>query len=175
MPGSGKSTAAQIFAKLGFEVVEGSSVIKEEMRKRGMKVTPETVEAFANRMKSEKGKAVFAVMTGKRIRVNLDGNDILLVGFRSIAEFETVEREIGYKVPLIVVMTPLKLRFKRLSQRKVFAIKSPELFTMRDRSSLGQGIGKLMGKADYVISNTGSKKELAESIHELLEGMKEGE
>ena len=63
MPGSGKSTAAEIFAKMGFEVIEGSAIIKEEMRRKGIRVTPESVEVFANRVKSERGKAAFAIMT----------------------------------------------------------------------------------------------------------------
>ncbi len=175
MPGSGKTTAAEIFAKNGFEVVEGSTVIKEEMKRKGIEITPESVEIFANKMKSENGKEVFAVMTGKKIKAMLDDHNILSVGSRSIAEFEAIEKAVGVDLKLIVLTTPQKLRFKRLSERKVLGIKSPDVLLLKDKSNVDMGMLELMERADYLISNTGSRKELEESIHELLEKLGETE
>jgi dephospho-CoA kinase len=168
MPGSGKTTAAEIFSRMGFEVVEGSTIIKEEMKKKGIAVSPESVEAFANKMKNEHGKDVFAIMTGKRLRERLDSNNFLVVGPRSLAEFEAFERAVGMNLRLIALMSPQKTRFNRLSTRKVLGIKSPYVLMLKDKSNIGMGISELIDRADYVISNTGSKKELEESIRELL-------
>jgi dephospho-CoA kinase len=175
MPGSGKSTAADIFAKMGFDVIEGSAIIKEEMRKKGIEVTSESVEVFANKVKSEKGKAAFAIMTGEKVREAVEDHNILVVGMRSTAEFEAMERAAGSRIPLIEIIAPTKTRFKRLSERKVLGIKTQEIFILKDKSNISQGMPELLEKADYVISNTGSKTELKESIHELLENMKEVE
>lgn len=168
MPGSGKTTAAEIFARRGFEVVEGSTVIKEEMKKEGITVNPKNVEIFANRMKAEQGKDVFANMTGKKIRAMLDDHNLLFVGARSIAEFEAIERAVGIKLRLIALTTPQKMRFKRLSERKILGIKSPEVLLLKDKSNIDQGMLELIKRADYLVSNTGSRKELEESINELI-------
>ncbi len=169
LPGSGKSTAAEIFSRMGFEVFEGSTAIKDEMKKKGAEITPSNIESFTNKMKSEHGKAFFAAITGERVKAAEQDHDILVIGFRSVAEFEELERVLGSNIPLIVLTTPEGMRFERLSERKVMAIKSKDEFITRDRSNIGQGILKLIGRADYLISNTGSKDELEESIIELLE------
>jgi dephospho-CoA kinase len=168
MPGSGKSTAAAIFAKMGFGVVEGSAVIKEEMRRQGIRVNPKSVEEFTIRMKAEHGREFFAVMTGRRLKERLDDHNFLVVGMRSLSEFEAIERAVGMDFKLIALVTPQKLRFKRLSERKILGIKSPEVLLLKDQSNIGQGMPELIERADYLISNTGSKGELEESIRELL-------
>jgi dephospho-CoA kinase len=168
MPGSGKTTAAEIFARRGFEVVEGSAVIKEEMRKRGIAVNPKSVEIFAKRMKAEHGKDVFANMTGKLMKKMLDDRNILFVGARSISELEAIERAVGIKLKLIALTTPQKTRFKRLSERKVLGIKSPDVLLLKDRSNIDMGMLELVKRANYLVSNTGSRKELEESINELI-------
>jgi dephospho-CoA kinase len=173
MPGSGKTTAAEIFSKRGFEIVEGSTLIKEEMVRLGIKVDPESVEKFTLKMKAEHGKEYFAVMTGEKLKPRLDDHNFLLVGFRSIAEKEAAQRALGMNMQLIVLMSPQKTRFKRLSERKILGIKSPEVLLLKDKSNTDQGIEELMDKADYMISNTGSKKELEESIDELLKRITE--
>lgn len=173
LPGSGKSTAAEIFTEMGFEVIEGSTVIKEEMRKSGIEVTPESVEAFASKMKSERGKDYFAVITGKLLKSRDDGKDLLILGMRSVSEFDAVEAALGIDIPLIVVTLPDKARFDRLSHRRVLPIKSMDTMVMRDRSNLRMGIGELFDRVDYMISNSGTKRDLEESIRELLESMKE--
>jgi dephospho-CoA kinase len=175
LPGSGKSTAAAIFEQFGFEVFEGSTAIKEEMKKHGVEITPSNIESFTNKMKTERGKAFFAAITGERVKEAGQDHDILVIGFRSVAEFEELERVLGSKIPLIVLTTPEGLRFERLSERKIMAIKSKDEFITRDRSNIGQGILKLIEKADYLISNTGSKDELEESILELLEKIGDNE
>lgn len=168
LPGSGKSTAAEVFSKMGFEVMELSGVIKEEMQRRGVTVTNESLEEFANRMKKENGRDVFAVMMGEKLRKRNDSN-ILVVGFRSLQEFETMERIVGEDLPLIVVSTPQKLRFKRLSERKNLPIKSLDAFMMREKSNIQMGILDLMERADFIVSNSGSREELKESIDDLIE------
>lgn len=168
MPGSGKSTAAKIFEKAGFEVFEGSATIKEEMKKRGIEITSENIETFTNKMKNENGKEFFAAITGKKVLAASQDHDILVIGFRSTAEFGELKRVVGSDIPLIVLTSPESIRFERLSERKEVAIKSKEAFLTRDKGNIGQGIDKLMETADYLISNTGSKSELEESILELL-------
>lgn len=175
MPGSGKTTAARIFAKRGFEVVEGSTVIKQEMRKRGITVNPRNVELFAKKMKNEHGKDVFAKMTGRRIGEMLDDTNILFVGARSIAEFEAIEWAVGIRLKLIALTTPQKIRFKRLSERKILGIRSQDVLLLKDKSNIDQGMLQLVKRADYLVSNTGSRKELEASINELIGKMGEDE
>jgi dephospho-CoA kinase len=168
MPGSGKSTAAKIFEKASFRVFEGSATIKEEMEKRGIEITSENIEVFTNKMKNENGKAFFAAITGKKVLAAAKDSDVLVIGFRSTAEFEELQKAIGSKIPLIVLTSPESIRFQRLSERKTIPIKSKEAFLTRDKGNIDQGIDKLIENADYLISNTGSTGELEESIIELL-------
>ncbi len=173
MPGSGKSTAARIFSRKGFEVMEMSGIIKEEMRRLKIRVNPESVEEFVNKEKAERGKDVFAVMMGKRLRGL--GHNVLVIGFRSVAEFETVERAVGMKLPLIAISSPEKLRFRRLSGRRTLPVKSPEKFRMRERSNIRMGILEVLARADYLVANTGTRKEFDESIEELIRRIAETE
>lgn len=166
LPGSGKSTAAKLFSRGGFKVYEISGIIKAEMRRRRIAINPMGIEAFVNKEKKEHGEDVFALMMGRMLE-NAKGK-ILVVGFRSIAEFEAVERLAGARLPLIALYTPERTRFKRVSGRKVFPIKNMAEFMMRERSNLDMGIGALIRRADYVVSNAGSLKDFKESIGELI-------
>lgn len=145
-----------------------STIIKGEMAKRGIEINNSTIEDFANKMKAEGGKDVFAVMMGEKLKEAADSRNILVVGFRSVAEFETVERTLGFDIPLIELLAPQKLRFERLSERSTLPIQSIDVLLMRDRSNIRMGILELFEHADYVVSNTGSKDELKESIEELI-------
>ncbi|MDE1865280.1 MAG: AAA family ATPase [Candidatus Micrarchaeota archaeon] len=174
MPGSGKTTAAGIFEKMGFEVIELSGIIKAEMTSRGIKPTNRSIEDFANKMKASHGSDFFSARVGKMLKAKSE-SDVLVVGFRSIAEFESVERAAGSQLVLIVVSVPQRLRFKRLSERKELPIKGIEQLIMRDKSNIGMGILNLLDHADFVVSNTGTKKELEASIHEVLDRIGEAE
>jgi dephospho-CoA kinase len=167
-PGSGKSTAARIFSESGFEVIEGSAAIREQMRKKGIRITAKSMEEFANRMKREKGKAVFGTMAAEKLKEVPDNRNVLVVGTRSVAEFEAVERAAGSRISIVVLAAPQEIRFKRLSERQRSPVKSVDTMQMRDQSNIGMGILELFERADFVISNTGTVAELRQSIRELL-------
>ena len=64
MPGSGKSVAADIMKKRGFKVLEMGNVVREMMRKKGIKITNKSIREFALRLREEGGRTAVASVVG---------------------------------------------------------------------------------------------------------------
>lgn len=164
LAGSGKSTAASILRSMGFSVFEISDAIKKEMKSDGIELTPESIERYTLREKRKQGKGFAAIATA-RLAAQASGN-VAVIGFRSKDELAAARRIIG-RAPLILITAPYAARRSRVQSRKTMRMKEGEL-KMKDRSNIRMGMRAVMREADYIVSNTGTTKDLRQNMRRVL-------
>lgn len=164
LAGSGKSTAASILRSMGFSVFEISDAIKKEMKSNGIELTPESIEHYTLLEKRKRGKGFAAIATA-RLAAHASGN-VAVIGFRSKDELAAARRIIG-GAPLVLITAPYAARRSRVQSRKTMRMKEGEL-KMKDRSNIRMGMRAVMREADYIVSNTGTTKDLRQNMRRVL-------
>ncbi|MDE1868711.1 MAG: dephospho-CoA kinase [Candidatus Micrarchaeota archaeon] len=172
MPGSGKSTAAEILKKKGFKVVELSDFIKKEMRHRGIEITAKNIEHFAIAMRKKLGMdmtAKFAIKDISRMR-----GDIAISGVRDIDEVLYMRRKLKKIIPVIALVAPQRLRYERIKARaRPSDVKSFKEFRWRDNENKKLGIGRVIHSADMLVSNSGTRRQLSDNMGRALSMLRE--
>ncbi len=166
MPGSGKSTVANMLKRRGFYVLELSSSLHRLMRMCGFKVNTKTREFFTAKLKKEFGHGILAKLSADSI-LRLP-RDVVVSGVRNVEEIAYI-RTLSPHVAVIAVSVPRRTRYERLSRRKdIFKISSYREFEWRDRKNVALGTLKVVRSADYVLANTGTLPQLHSDLDELL-------
>ena len=170
LAGSGKSTAASILHSMGFAVFEISSAIKEEMKSDRIELTPESIERYTMQAKRGRGRGFAAIATARRA-AKAKG-DVAVIGFRSKEELAAARRILGH-APLVLVTAPDHARRSRVRSRKTMRMGASEL-RMKDRSNMMMGMRAVMREADYILSNSGTERELRQNLKRVLALMNKG-
>ena len=155
LPGAGKSTVAKMIAR-NFSACsfESGNVIREEIKRRGLRYTKENDRKIAEWFHAERENLIIERVAKK---INACNRRILVVGGFFAPEEISMLEKIG-KVVLIVVAAPSAVRYRRELLRKRFGGESEKYLRERDRRELKEGLGELLKKADYrIISKTGKR------------------
>jgi len=170
---SGKDTVAEIISKkLDYPIFTFSNILEKEMNKKNIKSTRKNFQNFADNLRQEQGSDVLA----KLLYENSPKNNMIINGFRNLAEVKYFKNLKDKKFILISVDAPQKLRFKRgLKRKRTADSETFEEFVERDKRSMGarnvdftQNIKLCMDQADKLIINDGSFKKLKQKIENLL-------
>lgn len=166
MPGSGKSTVARVIAEeLGYPLIVMGDIVREEVLKRGLEVTPENVERVARELREARGPGVIAEIVVERALL-LGNPGIVVDGVRSLEEVSILAR-LG-RVYVVAVHSPPNLRFKRMLARgREGDIRDFDTFKLRDRANLELGIGNVIALADYMIVNNSTLDRLIEEARRV--------
>jgi dephospho-CoA kinase len=163
MPGSGKSVVADVLKNKGYKVYELGDVVREEMRKRKIEMTSESMRKFSLYFRKKYGNDV----TSRRLlreRNIKQGGKTVISGLRNTADLNYIKRR--FDVILVAVIAPAKTRFLRTKSR--VRADNPktmgEFIKHRDKKETRFGILGIIKKADYVISNTGTVADLKRSV-----------
>jgi dephospho-CoA kinase len=173
LPGSGKSAASKLLARKGIPLYKPSSIIKDEVVKRGLELTVESEEHMARQLRKEHGKdAPARFLAGK---IEKEKSEIICIdSFRNIEEVEYMER-LG-KIFLVEVRAPKDVRHERLMRRA--SPRDPrdeKAAEWRDGMEIERGLGKLLETEKYtkfVINNNGSVHNLEKRLDGILEKIK---
>jgi len=168
MPGAGKATVKEMVERLGYPVVVMGDEIREETRRRGLKLTPENVGVVMLKLREAEGPAVVAKRCLPRIE-KAKGKVVVVDGIRSLHEVNEFKRHFP-NFTLIAIHASPETRFQRLFQRK--RSDDPEgweTFMERDLRELSVGLGSAIATADYMIINEATKAELSGKVREVLE------
>jgi dephospho-CoA kinase len=87
MQGSGKSVAADVGKTLGFSIVVMGNAVREEVARRGLKLSPENLGRVMIEMREVEGAAVVAKRSIAKLAGG-SGGRIIIEGVRSLAEVE---------------------------------------------------------------------------------------
>jgi dephospho-CoA kinase len=167
MPGTGKSLVTRAAEQIGCSVVIMGDVVREEVTKRGLSLTPENVGTVMLKLRDEEGPAVVARRCIPKIE-NAKDEVVVVDGLRSLHEVEEYKRHFTNFVTIAVHSSP-ETRFQRLFRRK--RSDDPqgwESFRRRDMRELSVGLGNVIATADYMIINERPKIQTEKQIRNLL-------
>lgn len=169
--GAGKDTAAEYLKSRGFSYYSLSDILREECQKIGQETNRDNLIALGNKLRVEFGPNILAKKTLEKIKDNHEENS-LVVSIRNPAEVAELKKEPSFK--LISVVAPLEIRYQRISGRgrPEDAVSFEEFKEQEEREMAGdenqQQLRKVMGLADYTVSNEGTREELSKKINKIF-------
>lgn len=167
---AGKGTVAKILQEKGFIYHSLSDAIREEADNRGVERTRENLQALGNELRKTHGAGVLAIKTIQKL---IKGQNTAIDSIRNTAEIKELRKNPEFF--LIGVDADIKIRFERASKRQ----REKEAMTLQGfiasekkeltKKGTGQQLGECMKKADAIIKNETSLRELREKLEKALE------
>lgn len=159
LPGSGKSKIAELAEEMGFRVIKGGDVVREEARARDMELTDENLAELTETLREEEGDGALAKICIDLIQVEED-SPVLIDSFRNKDEIRVFEEQFGENFHVIAVEAPFRERFDRLQNRsRADDITTREELRIRDTREMEWGVGAVIDDADIFIENAGTLDE----------------
>jgi len=167
MPGAGKGTVREIVQEMSYPVVVMGDEIREEAKRRKLKLTPENLGMVMLKLREEEGLAAVAKRCIPKMEKAKE-KVVVVEGIRSLHEVDEFKKHFP-NFTLIAIHASPETRFRRLFQRnRSDDPKGWETFMERDLRELGVGIGAAIATADHMIVNEGSKVQLKRKTREVL-------
>lgn len=164
-PGSGKSTAAEYLARKGFEKIEMHTAIRNEMKKKGIKIDNKSIREFSLALRKRYGNDIVARLTLKMIKKK---RDIVIVGVRSRDELNYFRKTLK-SFYVIAITAPKIERYRRLKKRgRDDDPKNMKDFEFREKKERRYGLESAIKSADFIIANTSTIEDLKREIDEVL-------
>ncbi len=167
--GCGKGEVVKILEKKDFRYITLSSMVREEARKRGIEEEREKLMEVGNSMRKEGGAGVLAKKALEKI-LESGHSKWVVDGIRNPAEIEELKK--SENVFVLGVTADKDVLVERILSRArgSDATNREEILRKIEREwgvgepSDGQQVGKCMDKADYIISNMGTLKNLQKTF-----------
>ena len=167
MPGSGKRAFRRTLQKMGYPVVIMGDEVREEVKRRNLKPTPENLGKIMLQLRESEGPAAVAKRCIPKLKKATDGI-VGVDGIRSLAEVEEFKRHFPTFILVAVHASP-KTRYQRLFRRRRSDDPTNwETFMERDLRELGVGMEAVIAAADYLIVNEGTLAQLKKKIRQVL-------
>ncbi len=177
LPGSGKSTVAEMLRDEGFSVIEFGDIWRELLKKTKMPLNdPRATREFTRKLREKYGKDIYARYALKKIKKNM--KHVVLMGLRSTYELDYLKKK-AKSIKIIAIRSPFETRFERLKKRA--KPEDPKNMTdfrwlntrekrgfLPDKKEEKHGVVVVMGKADYIITNNGTKAALRKKLDSVL-------
>lgn len=114
--GAGKDTFANyLVKKKGFVHYSLSDILREEAKKKSIKITRENLQRFANELRARFGNDILARKAVEKIMKEKQKRNYVITSIRNKAEIETLRMLENFF--LVFIEAPLKLRFERIKAR----------------------------------------------------------
>jgi dephospho-CoA kinase len=165
--GAGKGVAAAYLMKKGYAYVSLSDEIRDELRRKGMKITRDNLIATGNALRRKHGADVLARRVMKKVK-----GPTVIDSIRNAREVAFLRRRRGFL--LVALDAPLELRYGRIQKRgRLESASSLEEFAAKEKEEMaggasGQQLGRCLELADVTIRNDGSLAALHRRIEERL-------
>ena len=153
MPGAGKTEVAEYLATKGMPFVRFGEITEEEVRRRGLPLTPDNERIIREAIRKESGMGAYALRAEPKINSLLANNDVVVIdGLYSWEEYTYLKDKFPGLIVINIYAEP-KVRYERLSQRSVRPIPIAECYP-RDVAELEKlNKGGPIAIADYTIEN----------------------
>lgn len=170
MPGAGKSEVAKQFKQNEVPIIVMGDVIRNEVKRRGMKATPENTKKVMLELRAVDGPAAVAERCINQLE-KIGSDTAIIEGCRSISEMNRF-REFSDDVITIAVHSSPKTRYDRLrSRNRKDAPKEWEVFRERDLREISVGLGGVIALSDFMIVNESSIEELRQNTWKVMESV----
>lgn len=166
MPGAGKTEAVKVAREMGLEIISMGDEVRQEAKRRGLKLTDENVGKLADVMRKEYGKDIWA----KKCLEKIKGKEIVVIdGIRNIEEVERFRKEIKDFILIAIHASPAT-RYERLVKRgREDDSLNIEDLKIREKRELEWGLGNVIAMADIVVVNEGDLEEFKEKVKKILQ------
>lgn len=175
MSGTGKSVATTYLEDQGYKKIYFGGVICNTLKEKGIEVTPDNEKKLREDLRREHGLGVIAKILLPEIEDAYSKGDTVLDGLYSWDEYIILKEKFkGLK--LVCVCTDKKIRYNRVSKRKVRPLNHEEI-VKRDIAEIENSAkGGPIAFADYYILNNGNLDDFYKRLEEILESIEqEGE
>ncbi len=174
MPGSGKGVFRRAVQKMGYSVVIMGDVVREEVKRRNLKPTPENLGKTMLNLRELDGPAAVAKRCIPKLK-KATGRIVVVDGVRSLAEVKEFKKHFPNFILIAIHASP-KTRYQRLFRRKRSDDPTNwDAFMERDLRELGVGMGAVIAAADHTIVNEGTLVQLKTKIGQVVKEMLEDE
>ncbi len=170
MPGSGKSVCAKHLEARGFFQFRFGSIVVDEVKRRGLAITPQNERLVREEFRANEGMDVMAKRALPILQDALNHHQTVIAdGLYSFKEYKTLRNAFGNSIVMIAIITPRQLRYKRLSERteRPLTYEEAEERDFAEIENLEKG-GPI-ALADYALINAGDMTQLVQSLDHLLE------
>jgi dephospho-CoA kinase len=167
MPGAGKGVFRRTVQRMGYPVVTMGDVVREEVKRRNLKPTPQNLGKVMLSLREADGPAAVAKRCIPKLK-KATGRIVVIDGIRSLVEVDEFKKHFPIFVLIAIHASP-KTRYKRLFRRRR-SDDPPDwkTFMERDLRELGIGMGSVISVADYMIVNEGTIFQLRQKIMQLM-------
>jgi dephospho-CoA kinase len=172
MPGAGKSLVVKTAQQKGYAVVVMGDVIREETRKRGLKLNPKNMGEVMLELRKTGGNSIIAEKCIPKIE-RRESRKVIVDGLRSLYEVDAFKGHFP-KFSLVAVHASPETRFKRLYRRR--RSDDPdgwEVFLERDMRELSVGLGNAIAMAEHLIINEKDRGHTKAKVRETLRRVEE--
>ena len=170
MPGAGKSSCVDYLKEKGLPSVYFGGITLEEIKKRGLDVTPENEKLVREGIRKEEGKDAYAKRIVSQVKELFSQDQTLVVadGLYSWSEYKVFKEEFGDNALIIAIAAARNLRHERLASRQVRPMTDKEV-TAREYAEI-ENIekGGPIANADFTILNNGAVEEMLVALDGVL-------
>jgi len=173
--GSGHGMIAEYLKKKGFFYSSTSDRVREECRRKGIEVTRNNLQDVADGLRRRFGPEILSKRTWKIV---VKHPLAIIDGIRGIAEVEFFKSKPNFY--LLGITAPRKIRFQRVVARHRESDPTTwKGFLTADKKDFKSGQGKFgrnitacLKKADFLVVNDGTIKQLEKKVERWLEKFK---
>ncbi len=169
MSGSGKSIASDYLESLGFNKIYFGGVVLEQIKERGLEITPENEKKVREDLRREYGMAAMATILLPKIKESYKKQDTVLDGLYSWDEYLILKEAFKEDLKLICITVDKDIRYERVEKRTIRPLNRHEIET-RDKVEIENlAKGGPIAIADYYLLNNGSEKDYKTQLNKILE------
>ncbi len=169
MPGSGKSILSTHMKTLGFPVIRFGGIIIDEVKGRGLEITPRNEQIVREELRERLGMDACAQIAMPQIKSEMSNHQLVVIdGLYSYSEYSTLKQEFGSGLIVVAVFTPKRLRYRRLSLRLDRPLTEEEA-ERRDYLEIERlEKGGPIALADFTLVNDGTSEKLIQQMEIVL-------
>ena len=174
MPGAGKGVFRRTIQRLGYPFVIMGDEVREEVKRRELKPTPENLAETMLNLRKIEGSAAIAKRCILKLK-NQPRQVVFIDGIRSLNEVEEFKKHFPMFILITIHASP-KTRYQRLIRRRRSDDPTDwDTFMERDLRELGIGMGDVISVADYMIVNEGTIRQLKQKTLQFIKKVLEDE
>jgi dephospho-CoA kinase len=180
MPGAGKTTVADEFVKHNFAYLRFGQIVIDKIKELGLQVNEENEKKIRENLRKKYGMGAFAILNIPKIDELLEKSDVVVDGLYSWSEYKIMKERYGERMYVVAVFAPPKLRYERLTQRKVENDKDVRFRSLTEEEAKARDFAEIenlekggpIAMADFTILNLGTLEELKENTRKIIKEIK---
>lgn len=181
LTGSGKSVASDYFVNNGYQFLRFGQIVLDEVKKRKLEPIEANERPIREEFRKKYGMAAMAILNLPKFKKLLKIGNTLGDGLYSFEEYKVLKEEFGKNFVTIAVYASPKLRYERLTKRKLNSNDknlrnrpaTKEAAESRDFAEIENlNKGGTIAMADYTVINTKDIKYFNSQLKEIYEEIK---